>query len=132
MVPVARPLLSTLSLLACAAALSAGATAGVRDEGSGGDDEVRLHGSCSRTSTWELRLKADDDAIETRFRLTSRRGARWTVLLLHERQIAARATVTVPRGGGSFDVRRDWYGTETVTVRATSGTGERCRASATL
>ena len=108
-------------------ALAAAAPA-LADEG----DEVRVRGVCTGTGRAELRLRADDGRIRADFRVDRARVGVWRLIVLHERRIVARATV---RSAGRLEYRRsvaDWFGTDTVAVRATSPTGESCRASATL
>lgn len=99
------------------------------------DDEVRVRGACSPGRASELRVRADDGALRVELRIDSRRrGETWTVILLHERRIAARAKA-VTKSGGSLRVRRslpDLFGRDTVIARATGPGGATCRASATL
>ena len=99
------------------------------------DDDVRRTGSCSRSSTIELKLRADDGAIRVELRIeTGRRGAKWGVILLHERRTAFRGVLRT-RSNGSLELRRnvpDWFGTDTVVVRATGPRTETCRVSAAL
>jgi hypothetical protein len=98
-------------------------------------DDVRRIGSCTRSSTIELELRADDGAIRVELRIeTGRRGSRWGVILLHERRTAFRSVVRT-RSNGSLELRRsvpDWFGTDTVVVRATGPRAETCRVSAAL
>jgi hypothetical protein len=98
-------------------------------------DEVRRHGTCTRSSDVELRLRADDRRIRVELEIeTSRRGAKWSVIVLHERRTAFRGALRT-RSNGSLELRRsvpDWFGTDTVVVRASGPRSERCRASATL
>lgn len=100
-----------------------------------GRDEVRRTVGCSGSSTAELKLRADDEAIRAELEIDSRRGgSRWAVILIHERRIAYRGTVR-STSGGSAKLRRsvpDWFGPDTVTARATGPRAETCRVSATL
>jgi hypothetical protein len=120
-----------VALVALTATLALPLAAAADDE----PDDVRRTGTCSRSSDVELRLRADDDAIEVELEIeTRRRGAKWAVILLHERRIAYRGTVRADRGG-SVELRRhvpDWVGPDSVVVRATGPRGETCRVSATL
>ena len=106
----------------------------------GGDDdddrvEVRVRGTCTGASTTGLRVRAEEGWIRIDFRLDPRpRGGPWRVVVLHERRIVSRVT-TRTSGGGSFELRRtvaDWFGTDTLVVRATGPRGETCRASTTI
>jgi len=98
-------------------------------------DEVRRVGVCSRASDVELRLRADDGRIRVELEIeTARRGARWSVIVLHERRTAFRGAIRT-RSDGSLELRRsvpDWFGTDTVVVRATGPRAETCRVAATL
>jgi hypothetical protein len=103
---------------------------------SGDGDDARVTGSCSGRSDATLRLRSDDGAIRVELRIdTGRRGALWRVIVLHERRIAFRAPLRTSRSSGSLRLRRnvsDWFGSDTIAVRATGPRGETCRASATI
>lgn len=100
-----------------------------------GPDDVRWTGACSRSSELQLRLRADDDVIRVEVEIeTRRRGSRWAVILLHERRIAVRANVRTD-AGGSIELRRsvpNWFGVDSVVVRATGPRAETCRVSAEI
>jgi hypothetical protein len=121
-------------LAATALALSAFPVAATADHGDGRDD-VRRTGSCTRDGELTLRLRADDETIRVELEIEhGRRGAKWTVILLHERRIAYRGTVR-SRYDGSLRLRRelpDWLGSDNVTARASEPLGESCRVSATI
>jgi hypothetical protein len=96
-------------------------------------DDVRREGTCTRSSSIELRLRSDDDRIRVELEIEPARRGRWSVILLHERRIAYRGTM---RGSGeSIEVRRtvpDWFGSDAFVVRATGPRSETCRVTATL
>jgi hypothetical protein len=98
-------------------------------------DDVRRDGTCSRSSDVELRLRDDDGRIRVELEIeTGRRGAQWGVIVLHERRTAFRGAIRT-RSDGSLELRRsvpDWFGTDTVVVRASGPRAETCRVSATL
>lgn len=98
-------------------------------------DEVRRAGTCSRSSDVELRLRADDGRIRVELEIeTSRRGTRWSVIVLHERRTTFRGEIRT-RSDGSLELRRsvpDWFGTDTVVVRASGPRAETCRVAAAL
>jgi len=100
-----------------------------------GREEVRRTVACSGSSSAELKLRSDDEAIRVELEIDSARGgSRWAVILVHERRIAYRGGVRTT-GGGSAKLRRsvrDWYGPDTVAARATGPRAETCRVSATL
>ena len=116
--------LAAAALAALAVAASASAS-----------DEVEARGTCSGGSRLELRLKDDGGRIEAEAELRSaRRGARWSLVVLHERRLVARVSLRAPLGGGSLRLRRsvaDWYGTDAIVVRA-SRNGESCRVRAVI
>lgn len=118
-----------------AAALVAASLAVATAAARGGDDDVRVRGTCTASSRSELRLKAHDDGIRVEFRLENgARATAWHVVLLRERRIVARALLTT-RGGRSTTLRRvvaDWYGVESFVARAVSRRGETCTASAAI
>lgn len=78
----------------------------------------------------------DEDRIDVAFTVRSRRsGVTWRVILLHERRIVYRGRRRTRAPRGTFVLRYslpDWYGSEVVTARASSPSGEVCRASARL
>jgi hypothetical protein len=98
-------------------------------------DEARREGTCTRSSDVELRLRGDDGRIRVELEIeTGRRGARWRVIVLHERRTAFRGEIRTG-SDGALELRRnvpDWYGTDTVVVRASGPRAETCRVAATL
>jgi hypothetical protein len=117
--------------LAFACALAVPLPAAADDDG---DREVR--GTCSRGSEMRLRVREDDGSLRVELRIdTGRRGARWSVILLHERRIAFRGVLRTTRSSGSLRLRRsvrDLYGRDTILVRASGPRRETCRISATV
>jgi hypothetical protein len=101
----------------------------------GVDDDARVAVRCTGASTGRLRVQAEDGRLRIELELRSaRRGARWSVVVLHERRLVARTTVRAPLGGGTLRIRRsapDWFGSDAVVVRATRS-GESCRATAVI
>ena len=116
-----------LLLTVAALALPADALAGRSD------DDVRVAGRCSGSSTASLRVRKDDGELRVELRVDTRRaGATWRVVLLHDRRIAFRRSVRTGSSSRSLRVRRelpDWFGRDTVVARATGPRGETCRAS---
>lgn len=129
---VTRVLLLALLLVAFAAAT---APAHADDHGGGGGD-VRVGAACGPGSSASLRLRADDRAIEVRFRLRQARGrGLWRIAIVHEDRVAARAARRTTPSADSFELRRmlpDLQGSDTVVVRAWGPRGVGCRAAATL
>jgi len=123
-----------LSLVAAAVVVALAVPLGAWGDDHPGDD-VRRSGTCTRSSDMEARLRADDGRIRVELEIeTTRRGAPWNVIVLHERRTAFRGTVRT-RSDGSLELRRsvpDWYGRDTIVVRAAGPRAETCRVSATL
>jgi hypothetical protein len=103
--------------------------------GGGDDDEVRTSGTCGGGARSELRLKADDGAIELRFEVRGARRGSWRVVVVQERRVAWRGTVSAGSGSRSFRVEReldDLPGADAIMVRASGPRGLTCNASGTL
>lgn len=130
---VVRRTLTAAAALAAPAMLAALALPGAA-VARGGDDDVRVAGSCGRGASAELRVKEKKGALEVDFRV--RRGPdgeRWSVVLVHERRVAVRTSATT-RGSG-LRMRRtlpDYGGADTVAARASGPRGLTCQATATL
>lgn len=105
------------------------------DEGKGKSDrvELRQNGVCSMSSRVELRVRAEEGSLRVQLEVdTSRNGAPWAVVLLHERRIVFRGTFRTAAPSGSFELRRtvvDWFGPDAIVARATGPRGESCRAA---
>ncbi len=101
-----------------------------------GEREVRRAGACTGSSRATIRLKADDGQIEVEFEVRTRSSTKaWRVVLLHERRVAFQGLVRPRSGGRSVRLRRtvpDWFGRDTIVVRATGPGIETCRATATI
>jgi hypothetical protein len=101
-----------------------------------GEREVRRVGTCTGSSRATMRLEADDGRIEVEFEIRTRSTTRaWRVVLLHERRVAFHGLVRPRSGGRSVRLRRtvpDWFGRDTIVVRATGPGVETCRAIATI
>jgi hypothetical protein len=110
------------------------------DDGGGGDDgkreATRVAGNCSGSSSAKLKAKHDDGRLETEFEVDQNRNSvRWAVRIRRngKRVVRTRATTTAP--SGSFSVERkiaDPAGSDRITAKATSPSGEVCRASLTM
>jgi hypothetical protein len=101
-----------------------------------GEREVRRAGTCTGSSRATIRLEAEDGKIDVEFEVRTRSRTRaWRVVLLHERRVAFQGVVRPRSGGRSIRLRRtlpDWFGRDTVVVRATGPGIETCRATATV
>lgn len=101
-----------------------------------GEREVRRAGTCTGSSRATIRLEVDDGSIDVEFEVRTASATKaWRVVLLHERRVAFQGLLR-PRGGGrSIRLRRtvpDWFGRDTLVVRATGPGIETCRVSATV
>jgi len=124
-------------LLACALVAStalAGAAAARADDG--GRSETRIEGRCAVSSDFSLRVRGEGGRLRIELRLDSERPYRtWTVVIVRERRLVFRGTVRPVHGGREVDLRRtvsDWPGTDTIVVRASTPSGESCRATVTV
>lgn len=103
--------------------------------GSDDDREVRRSGTCTGSSSATLRVEVDDDELELELEIETRQTAgRWQAIVLHDRRTAFRGMV--PRQD-SRSVRlrrtlRNYYGRETITVRASGPRTETCRISVSV
>ena len=97
------------------------------------DGDVRVPGTCSRTSTSKLKLSREDGGTEVEFEVDQNRaGVRWRVVLVRNgTQVASRTRVTRPPSG-SFEARFVTGGSGRFVARATSPTGETCTARAAM
>jgi hypothetical protein len=127
-----RTRLVSLAALCVALALVAPAPALAR----GGDDDVRVTGTCGKGATSKLRLRTKDGAIEVEFEVKANRGGqRWRVVLVHERRVAWRGRARTRSGSRSFRIRRsipDFGGADQVTGRASDPRGNTCEATGLL
>jgi len=96
-------------------------------------DGVRVSGKCSKASTSKLKLSREDAGTEVEFEVDqNRNGVRWRVVLFRNgTQVASRTRVT-RAPSGSFEARFVTAGAGRFVTRATSPTGERCTAWASL
>ncbi|HEU4461583.1 MAG TPA: hypothetical protein VFR75_03205, partial [Solirubrobacterales bacterium] len=98
------------------------------------DADVRRGGSCTGNTAAKIKLSPENGGIETEFEVDQNRtGVTWKVVLRRNGKVAARTQATTKGASGSFEVRRvlaDGPGTDSVTARATSPSGEVCTASA--
>lgn len=101
----------------------------VADEG---DRDIRRSGTCTGSSSAGLRVRAEDGEIELELEIeTLRAVGRWQAIVLHDRRIVFRGSVP-RRDSRSVRLRRtlrDYYGRETMTIRASGPRAETCRVS---
>ena len=96
-------------------------------------DGVRVSGTCSKASTSKLKLGREDAGTEVEFEVDqNRNGVRWRVVLFRNgTRVASRAAVT-RAPSGSFEARFVSAGAGRFVARATSPSGEICRAAASI
>jgi hypothetical protein len=119
---------ATLAVVAAALASAAGAAAD-----HGGRDEARARADCGGAAL-SLRLRVDDGRIRIDVELEARSPSRWSVVVVHERQIVYRGSHRLRRRG-ELELRRyvdDWFGTDRVAVRVSGGAHAACSVSATV
>lgn len=103
----------------------------------GGGPEVRRSGNCQGSTDWKLKLKLDDNRIETEFEVDqNRNGQRWRVVLRRDGHRFFRGVRTTHAPSGSFSVERrprNHPGPDRITARAVNlQSGEVCRGAATI
>ncbi|MGZ8649240.1 MAG: hypothetical protein ACXW08_11540 [Solirubrobacteraceae bacterium] len=119
---------------------------GLRDDKGGRDDsggerddkrnEKRVAGSCTGRSSSKLKAKPDDGRLETEFEVDqNRNGVHWKVRIRRNGKLVVKTRATTRAPSGSFSVERriaDPAGSDRITARAVSPSGEVCRASVTI
>ena len=99
-------------------------------------DERRVAGTCTARSTAKLKVKSDDGRLETEFEVDqNRNGVSWTVRLRRNGKLVVTTSATTKAPSGSFSVERrlaDPAGSDRITARAKSPSGEVCKASLTV
>jgi hypothetical protein len=127
---MAARLLAAALVAALAAAGGAGA-AGLRDD----RREARADGTCAGGARAELRLRAEEGAIEAELDVDRAGRGAWRVALVHERRVAWKGRVRPAGSSRSFEVERrlrDLPGADVVAARAWGPGGRSCRVSARL
>ena len=98
------------------------------------DGDVLVRGTCTSSTTSKLKLSEEDGRIEVEFEVDqNRNGVRWSVVLRRPTTVLVRTTRVTRAPSGSFELRRvvaDLAGRDRITARATSPSGEVCRATA--
>ena len=117
--------------VAVVAATAVAPASGLANEG-----DVRVNGTCTHNSTTKLKLSPENGRIETEFEVDQNvNGVRWQVRLRRNGSLAVSTSAVTQAPSGSFEVRRllaNGPGSDTITARATSPSGEVCTARATI
>ena len=119
-------------LLAAVAACAAMPSVASADDGR----DVRRTGTCTAASAMSVRLRADGKTIRVELEIEGRqRGATWRVILLRERRIAFRGVIRARAGSREVRLQRtldDWFGRDSIVIRASGPRAETCRVSAAV
>jgi hypothetical protein len=95
------------SRLAVAALLVAALPAATTTAAQASDDDKIRRGSCSGSTDWKIKAKADDGRIEVEGEIDSNhRGQSWKWVLKHDGSVSARGSATTKGPSGSFSVER--------------------------
>jgi hypothetical protein len=103
-----------------------------------GAADVQRSGSCSASSTWKLKLKAEDGGqIEVDYEVDQNKvGDVWNVRMTDNGNVFFKGHRTTQAPSGSFEVRKltnNLAGTDRIVARATNpATSEVCRGVASL
>jgi hypothetical protein len=103
---------------------------------SGGSKARRTAGTCTGRSSAKLKVKPRNGRFETEFEVDqNRNGVRWRVSLRRNGTVVASTRATTRAPSGSLQVERrlaNRAGTDTISARAVSPSGEICTASVTI
>jgi hypothetical protein len=100
------------------------------------DGDVKRAGSCTGSSSAKIKLGVRDGGIETEFEVDqNRNGVKWTVTFTQNGKRVVSTTALTAAPSGSFSVKRrlsNGAGTDAITARAVSPSGEVCTANASI
>ena len=108
------------------------------DDNGGASKTTAKHraGHCSAGSHATLKVKRSGGRLETEFEVDQNRdGAKWTVRLRRNGRSVVKTSATTKGPSGSFSVARrigDPVGSDRITAKATSRSGEVCKAAVTI
>jgi hypothetical protein len=106
------------------------------DHNRGGNTSTSIKGTCTRDSTSKLKVKPDSSRLQTEFEVDqNRNGVTWKVTVSRNGSLAITTNATTKAPSGSFSVERrlpNSAGTDKITAKATSPSGEVCIASITV
>ena len=98
--------------------------------------DKRVTGKCSGNSSAKLKVKPDNGRLETEFEVDqNRNGVTWKVTIRRNGALAVKRSATTRAPSGSFSVERrlaNGRGTDRISARATSPSGEVCTASLSI
>jgi hypothetical protein len=106
------------------------------DNGGATRPAKRLAGSCTGGSHAKLKVKRSSGRLETEFEVDQNRsGAKWSVRVRRNGRSVVKTSATTRAPSGSFSVHRrigDPAGSDRITAKATSRSGEVCKAAVTI
>ena len=121
----------TLAVLALAATMLMAAPVATAKDG-----DVLRRGTCTGGATSKIKLSEEDGRIEVEFEVDQNRsGVRWKVRVRRNGKLAIKTSAVTGGRSGSFSVERkiaDPAGRDRISARATSPSGEVCRAALTI
>ncbi|HKG38939.1 MAG TPA: hypothetical protein VKB25_08115 [Conexibacter sp.] len=102
----------------------------------GGSRGTRVAGTCTDGSTAKLKAKPDDGRLEVELEVDQNRsGVTWAVRVRRDGTLVIRRNATTHGPSGSFSIEKkiaNPAGSDHITARATSPSGEVCTASLTI
>lgn len=100
------------------------------------DGDLRVRGTCSKSSTAKLKVSPENGRYEVEFEVDqNRNGVPWKVSLHRSGALVASARAVTRAPSGSFELRRvisRGSGTFRIAATATSPSGETCTARASI
>jgi hypothetical protein len=103
---------------------------------SGGTKAKRAAGTCTGRSSAKLKVKPRNGRLETEFEVDqNRNGVRWTVRIRRDGKSVVKTRARTKAPSGSFSVERrlrNPAGRDRIVARATSASGEVCKAAVTV
>jgi hypothetical protein len=116
-----------------------GATVEPGDDNGGRRDIAKRkakRGHCTSDSSAKLKVKRDNGRLETEFEVDQNRNdVRWTVRIRRDGKSVVKTSATTKAPSGSFSIERrigDPVGSDRIVAKATSPSGEVCKASLTI
>jgi hypothetical protein len=96
----------------------------------------RASGRCTAASSAKLKVKRDHGKLDTEFEVDqNRNGVSWTVRIRRNGKSVVKTSATTKAPSGSFSVERrigDPAGSDRISAKATSPSGEVCTAAVTI
>jgi hypothetical protein len=104
--------------------------------GKHGNNGKQVAGNCTKSSSSKLKVKPDNGRLETEFEVDqNKNGVTWKVTIRRNGKVAVKTSAKTKAPSGSFTVSRrltNGSGSDKISARATSPSGESCTASLTI